>query len=274
MKKMFRLHPLFLVLGVFMASLGLLKEFLIYMFVVVLHEMAHEIVAVKLGYNLNKIYLLPFGAMLDLNQNFLSTEDEVKVAIAGPALNFILIFLSLALWWIFPSLYSVTELFVFCNFVTGLINLLPCYPMDGGRVFVSLLSKKIKRNKALKISYIFNYVFSLIFLILFFINLKTEVNLTYALMAIFIFMGTINNKFSGTYGLSILSSKKTLSEAAGIYVKSDTELFKIYKFLKPKKFNIIYIEFPNGQIKSITENTIKKYIEKYPINLTLEEIMN
>lgn len=274
MRKLFKLHPLFLVTGLVFIILGQALAFFVYFIVVVLHEFAHGFVAEKLGYNLNKIYLLPFGAMLDINQNFISREDEIKVAIAGPAFNFILTFLCLGLWWIFPETYAYTSFFVFCNIITGLVNLLPCYPLDGGRILVSSLSQKLSRTKALKISYIFNYIFSIIFIILFFINLKVELNISYALMAIFIFFGTINNKFSGNYSMINLNKNKSVYDVKNLFVKGDTPLYKIFKHFNSKKFNIIYVQLNNGQIKMITENLVQKYLEKYSFNTKIEEILN
>ncbi len=274
MRKLFKLHPLFLVTGLVFIILGQVLAFFVYFIVVVLHEFAHGFVAEKLGYNLNKIYLLPFGAMLDINQNFISREDEIKVAIAGPAFNFILTFLCLGLWWIFPETYAYTSFFVFCNIITGLVNLLPCYPLDGGRILVASLSQKLSRTKALKISYIFNYIFSIIFIILFFINLKFEVNISYALMAIFIFFGTINNKFSGNYSMINLNKNKSVYDVKSLFVKGNTPLYKIFKHFNSKKFNIIYVQLNNGQIKMITENLVQKYLEKYSFNTKIEEILN
>lgn len=275
MNKLFKLHPLFLLTGFIFIILGEALAFFVYFIVVVLHEIAHAVVAQRLGYGLNKIYLLPFGAMLDINQNFVTREDEIKVALAGPSFNFILAFLCLGLWWIFPETYAFTSFFVFCNIITGLVNLLPCYPMDGGRVLVAMLEGKLKREKALKISYIFNYVFSVIFLILFFINLKLEVNISYALMAIFIFFGTINNKFSGNYSMIKFNDKtRDIYEVKSILVKGNTPLYKIFKHFNSKKFNIVYVQLENGQIKMLTENFLQKYFEIYPANTLICNILN
>ena len=275
MNKLFKLHPLFLLTGFIFIILGEALAFFVYFIVVVLHEIAHAVVAQRLGYGLNKIYLLPFGAMLDINQNFVTREDEIKVALAGPSFNFILAFLCLGLWWIFPETYAFTSFFVFCNIITGLVNLLPCYPMDGGRVLVAMLEGKLKREKALKISYIFNYVFSVIFLILFIINLKFEVNISYALMAIFIFFGTINNKFSGNYSMIKFNDKtRDIYEVKSILVKGNTPLYRIFKHFNSKKFNIVYVQLENGQIKMLTENFLQKYFEIYPANTLICNILN
>lgn len=273
MKKFFGLHPLFFIVGILFFLMGEALIFLIYLSVVILHELAHAYIADKLGYNINKIFLLPYGAMLDIKQNFLVPTDEIKVALAGPVFNFILAFVCVGIWWLFPSLYAFTDKFVFCNLITGIINLLPCYPMDGGRILVAKLSQKLKREKALKISYIFNYIFSAIFIILFFIDLKNAINISYALMAVFVFLGTINNKFSGNYSIIKLENKnKKIYDVNQIMVQSDMPIYKVYQAFSPKKFNIVFVEQKNGQIKLLTEKTFEKYLDIYPFYTKIEDI--
>ncbi|MBR4407238.1 MAG: M50 family metallopeptidase, partial [Clostridia bacterium] len=175
--------------------------FFTYILVVILHEMAHFFVAKKLGYSMNKIFLLPYGAGISLNQNFVDEKDEILIASAGPLLNFFLAFLTISLWWLFPSVYIHTETFVLANIVTGLINLLPCYPLDGGRILSSFLSKKLNnRKKALKISSIFNFLIVFLFILIFLTDIFKY--FTFLLMAIFIFLGHFNGKLQGKYELT------------------------------------------------------------------------
>ncbi|MDD3397367.1 MAG: site-2 protease family protein [Clostridia bacterium] len=278
--KKFGLHPLFILLGLLFIVTGFGILFLIYLIVVILHELTHAFVAKRLGYKINKIFLLPFGAQLSLDQNFMEAKDEVYVALAGPLCNFFLAFLCIAIWWIEPVIFNYTKEFVFANFINGLINLMPCYPMDGGRIFVALLSKNLERKKALRFCFLFNYVVSLIFIILFFINLKFGVNITFALMAIFIFFGTIENKLGGNYVLknipfSEFRSNNTKNIPVNIFaVRSDIEIFKIAKYLSQNKYNIIYIISPDENIKIISQKIIKKLLLKYPLKTRLNEIYN
>lgn len=60
----------------------------------------------------------------------------------------------------FPALYVFSQPFVAANVSLCLINLLPAYPLDGGRVFVSLLSAKTDYAKALKVSKILSVALS------------------------------------------------------------------------------------------------------------------
>ena len=275
--KKFGIHPLFLALGFIFILIGLGFLFFVYLLVVILHEMAHSLVAKKLGYKIDKIFLLPFGAGLTLNQNFLEEKDEIAVALAGPLLNFFLAFICIALWWIQPTIFNYTQEFVFANFVTGVINLLPCYPLDGGRIFVSILSKKIDRKKSLKICFLFNYLITIIFLIIFLINITNNINFTFIIMAIFIFLGTLDTKFGGNYGLinipfmSKNSQNKQVLAVNIIAIRSDIELYKIAKLIKKNKFNLIYLIF-NNNIKLINEIILEKLFLYYPLTTKINNI--
>jgi len=270
------LHPLFILLGLLLILLGFGVLFFVYLLAVILHELAHAFIAKCLGYKINRIFLLPFGAQLSLEQNFIDEKDEIYVALAGPFFNFILAFFCISLWWIEPEIFNYTKEFVFANFVNGLVNLLPCYPLDGGRIFVSCLKKKFERKKALNICFIFNYLISAIFFLLFLFYLKNGINLTFAIMAIFIFFGTFENKYGGSYNfLSFNENENKFKERTSVKifaVKSNIELYKIIKYTDKNKYNIVYVISENEDIKIITQKILKNLLLKYPLKTKLNEI--
>ena len=161
------LSPLLIILAILIIYYGNIVQFLTYAFVVLLHELAHFFMSKKLGYKLNNLYIMPYGICLNYKDNVIEGSDEILIAIAGPFINILLCFISVALWWLFPETYYYLDYFCFCNLVLGVFNLVPCFPLDGGRVFVSLLSKKIDRETAYNISIILNYVISGILVVLF-----------------------------------------------------------------------------------------------------------
>jgi Zn-dependent protease/predicted transcriptional regulator len=107
---------------------------------IVIHELSHAIVANRLGQPVERISLFIFGGMAHLGHEPTSARDEFKIAAAGPLTSFILgaIFLSipraLALNHAFPMWASVFDYLGFINFALGLFNLLPGFPLDGGRI--------------------------------------------------------------------------------------------------------------------------------------------
>ena len=122
-----------------------------YSFAVVLHEIAHYVVASKLFYHCKEIQLGIFGAVLYGDFQDVAGADRVKIALAGPLANVALCLVCLALWWIVPDSYFFTESFFTANATMACVNMLPCYPLDGGRVLTGALEAKLGK-KALSVT--------------------------------------------------------------------------------------------------------------------------
>ena len=263
--KTLRIHPatfLFLVLLLITGLGGLVIPYLVS---ITLHELAHAIVAKKLGYSLDKIWILPYGAGISFKEFSFSSEDEIKIAIAGPLMNFFLIILTISLWWLFPSTYIFTYSFAISNFSIAAFNLLPAFPLDGGRILNSILKTKLKVKTATKISTALNLMFSICFLILFIISFFFSLNFSFGLVAIFLFLGIIEGKFQGTYHpllMEIPSAKKNIIQVKSFCVKSNVPLYKILPQINKNKFNVIYVKFPSGKIKIISEEMLKSFYKK------------
>ena len=163
-----KIHPTFIV---FACVLVYFKQFVLfanYLLVIFIHELSHALVAKRLGYKINYIKVIPFGICLDINSYELMPKDEIKIAVAGPLVNFILAFFMLALWWIVPASYNHTYLFCYANFITGAFNLIPAFPLDGGRIFLSVFKMYTNsRAKAVKFCKIINVIVAVCLLVLF-----------------------------------------------------------------------------------------------------------
>ena len=123
---------------------------------IIIHELAHAFVAKKLGYKLNNIKLIPFGICLNLNSNQISPKDEIKIAIAGPLINLFLCLILICIWWFLPSTYNFTNVFCYANLITCLFNLIPAFPLDGGRILHAMLKENFSSKKSLKLTKIIN----------------------------------------------------------------------------------------------------------------------
>lgn len=277
-KKLFSaVSPAIICLSLIIVFLGDVFHLFVYMAVVAIHELAHYYVAKKRGYKLGKFYVMPYGVCLNYKDNIISGGDEIAISFAGPAINLCLCFICVALWWLFPITYYYLDYFCFCNLVLGAFNLMPCFPLDGGRVFVAILSKKIERENALKISLIINYVLSLILLVSFVISIFIEINFTLILLSIFLFSGTINpNKFSSYNYLSLGVDKKRLIKNGAdikiIAVSSSTPIYKIMAKVSRFKFNIIYVIFQNNSVKVISEFALEKLALKFSPTFCFDEL--
>ncbi len=129
---------------------GHIRETLSYAAAVVFHEFSHATVASRLGYTLTALKIMPYGAALTGEFETAKCRDEFLIAIAGPVSNIIFAVVFIALWWLVPSLFYYTEIYVSANLFTALVNLLPVFPLDGGRATLALLSLKVPRAKAYK----------------------------------------------------------------------------------------------------------------------------
>lgn len=102
------ISPVMAVMAVFFVATGMAYEFACSLAAVMLHECAHARVAKKLGYELNVINLMPYGAAL-CGDVQIKSAHEVRIAVAGPLFNLVLAVLFAALWWLAPATYLFTR---------------------------------------------------------------------------------------------------------------------------------------------------------------------
>ena len=122
---------------------------------VVLHELGHCLTARRFGIGTRRILLLPIGGMADMEEIPRQPSREILMTLAGPAVNFVIAgVLWLAVVRQLPELvplYSwrglVFELCVW-NLIMGCFNLIPVFPMDGGRIFRALLATRLPYVRA------------------------------------------------------------------------------------------------------------------------------
>lgn len=162
-----------------MLQLGLLV--LTIFFCVVLHEFGHALTARRFGVETKDIILSPIGGIARLTSLPKKPIQEFWVAIAGPLVNIVIVLL-LSPFFLFHDFLDVftdgltlsdmmSDMFYFIplligmNITLAIFNLIPAFPMDGGRVFRSLLSIKIGRLKATRIATYFGQFFAILFVI-------------------------------------------------------------------------------------------------------------
>lgn len=124
---------------------------------VILHELGHSFTARRYGVGVPRILLMPIGGMAEFDSIPRRPAHELLITIAGPAVNFVIAGL---LWCVadFPADWdagmipgSLNELacaLLAANLVMGCFNLIPAFPMDGGRIFRALLALKLPYLRA------------------------------------------------------------------------------------------------------------------------------
>ena len=275
-KRKLPVHPSFLLLFGWFILMRDLAGFFIFVGVVLTHELGHYFVAKKLGYRLDSFFLAPYGVSLNYKESVFEAGDEVKIAIAGPLVNFSLAFVAIAFWWIFPATYFFTQTFVTQSILLGLFNLLPCYPLDGGRIVVGLLSGKMERKKSVALVTTLNFVFSFLCFVCFVISCIVSFNPTFALATCFLLAGAVQGKREGRYALATVFKKKNknFSKPLVLTVNSSVTLGEVLKKIQVNKFTIFYCIFANGKVRILDEQTLLDFALVFSYTATLEEIFS
>ncbi|MBO5713205.1 MAG: hypothetical protein J6R88_03295 [Clostridia bacterium] len=192
-------HPLFFIFGLYFALTGKVFSFLTFTISAGLHEYGHYLASEKAGYKLNRITLMPYGAVISGDLTSLSYKDECKIALAGPLTNAIIALFCIALWWFIPDVYPYTELIVLANVSIAIINLLPAYPLDGGRFLYATLCLILKRKTARIIVKGLGVLLSVLLFALFVYSCFTTINITILFFALFILFGVFSQSKSNRY---------------------------------------------------------------------------
>jgi len=117
---------------------------------VLLHELGHALAAKYFKIQTKDITLYPFGGIARISQKPKNCWEDLVISFAGPATNFLIA----ALIFPFDFLFAVqfVRFLLIINIVMGVFNLLPIYPMDGGRILNAILQTVFNEEKAKKIS--------------------------------------------------------------------------------------------------------------------------
>ncbi len=268
------IHPSFLLLFLWFIITTNINGFFIFVGVVLTHELGHYFVAKRLGYKLDSFFLAPYGVSLNYKDKTFDSRDEIKIAFAGPVVNLVLAIIAVSLWWIFPETYILTEEFVNQSIMLALFNLIPAYPMDGGRIFIGLMNNKLSRKKSVKLTMIFNIMFSIIFFVLFAGSCFIDFNPTFALAGCFMLLGVVQSKFESKYEkLNLFKKKvKNFSRINTLAVKSTSTLGEVLKRIELNKHTVFYIIGEN-KTKFIDEKTIISWSMIYPYNTQIDRIV-
>ncbi|MFH0946033.1 MAG: site-2 protease family protein [Planctomycetota bacterium] len=138
------------------------NRFLLLFTTVLLHELGHSLVAKAHGIRVHDIILWPLGGIARLAQLPRSPGAEFRIAVAGPCVNFLLLLLlapvhlvtggDLSLTPQHLEDWSLLEFLLFINLMMGCFNLIPAFPLDGGRILRALLARWIPFLEATRIS--------------------------------------------------------------------------------------------------------------------------
>ncbi len=143
---------------------------------VVFHELAHSVVARHYGIKVRKIILYPIGGVSEIEEIPDNPAQEWRMAVAGPLTSLVLGFALFAIGAVSaPNLLSPTVFvsitgnviydLASLNILLGFFNLIPAFPMDGGRVFRALLAERMKYSDATRYAVTIGRVFGILMVV-------------------------------------------------------------------------------------------------------------
>jgi Zn-dependent protease len=203
--------------GTLSAALEGVSFILALFFCVVLHELGHALTARKFGIKTRSITLLPIGGVAAIERVPDDPREEILIALAGPAVSLGIALLLWILLTVTGSLVLVEEMGVaggpflqrlmIVNLIIAIFNLVPAFPMDGGRVFRALLSLRMEAVKATRVAAGIGQ-----FIAILFAALGLMYNPFLFLIAVFIWIGAAAEAQSATikHALSDVSAAQAM----------------------------------------------------------------
>ena len=148
-----------------------IKVYAIMMICAIIHELGHLLLGILLGMKPEKLEIIPVGIRVTFKINIKDINSKIKqtnkleikkifVAIAGPVVNLILIYIAAI-----SKTNIISKInFIYANLLLVIINLVPIYPLDGGRILKGIISifkgKKKAEQTINKISIIIGIIIS------------------------------------------------------------------------------------------------------------------
>lgn len=256
------LHWLFILLMLiaFYFSI-LLGVILLLLFICVLiHELSHSLTAIGNKVNISKIILLPIGGASIIDDTRIDPAIEFNISLVGPLMSLFLggIFGVLVLFTPPGLITSIVQYLFEINILLGIFNIIPAFPMDGGRVLRSYLEKKHGMYEATAITAkVSRYCMALILIgtvALFFIpntgsfSSKESLALWNLIIVFFLYQGMSAEQESvevrmETKGM-LVSETVTQNYALIPY---NSKLSDLYRLMKAKKEHIVLCKAPDNQ---------------------------
>lgn len=231
-------------------TLGFIFDLSLAFFWIIIHELTHYFVVLKLNIESEKFKLHVLGARLEIKDyEDLSSREKLIICMAGPILNCVAAIVFFYIYKFFLKseyIYSSYEI----NLVLFIFNLLPTYPLDGGKILGAILEEKMifkdVNEVLIKISYLFGIAFILLSILGIFILGKF--NITSILAGVFIIYLSYSERRKVMYIIMsditkkkerLINKKYIDSRITSVYCEQD--MVNLLKIIDKNRFNIFYV---------------------------------
>jgi Zn-dependent protease/predicted transcriptional regulator len=250
---------------------------------VVLHELMHSYIAIKRGLVIKRITLFLFGGIAEIEGEPKTAKDELYIAIAGPITSTILGFLFFVIYRLLPNIFPPIEealgYLYRVNLILAGFNIIPAFPLDGGRVLRALLwmgFKDLRRSTRITSGIGVGFAMSLMLIGFYLLMFGQFINgLWLIFIGWFLSQGaasgereiTIRDAFVGTKVRDLMTKEVEIVPPNISIEELVSKYFLVYR----------YVTFPvvwgNQTLGIITLNSVKSIPREEWKNHTVREVM-
>ena len=254
---MIRINPLFYIVAITASVFGLFKEFSMVFGIAVLHEAGHALCAKLFDVEGICFKIQPWGVCMNYKK-IETTKKELLIALSGPLVNLFLL--------IIGSFLNSAEFFA-ANLFMLIINLLPVYPLDGGRMLNSVLKTEFDKETSGLILRIVSGIVVVILLVSgCILLLKTKINFSVLLASLFLILS--GDRIPENETISAFTKIKHYA------VNSEKEAKTALKILSRKKAVILDVIDDKGRyLGSLTSKQVMEEIAVYGYEIKFAEIL-
>lgn len=261
---------------------GCLKEYATAFFSIALHETGHMAVARFYGYRIGSVKLTPVGFSLSINDRDCSRVNSIKIYSAGPVVNLLFFCAASLAAFVFPALSRYFNLLSATNLYLALFNLIPAFPLDGGRILLDILAGSMGLHAAGRLIRRLAMISSIAMLLLGAYQLYIAAfNFSLVIIGIYIIIllktgrmeSALMNIRQIIYRRSRLM-KKGIYPARDLVVVKSTQLSETLKNMDFDRFHLVYVLDDNLRLLRVfTENEIMDAIAGGGDNMTFEQLL-
>lgn len=169
-----------------------IEIYAIIMFFCIIHELGHVLMGIILGLKPEKIEIMPFGLSVSFKLNSIDYNKKIKkanllelkkiaIASAGPVTNFLII--------LYYMIFNSSKLnIIYANLLILLFNIIPIFPLDGGRILKSVIHIFKGYNKSIECTHIFSNVTIIVFSLVCSIAILKIHNIAFVVILLFLWL--------------------------------------------------------------------------------------
>jgi len=261
---------------------GCLPEYAIAFFSIALHEMGHMVVAYFLGYKMSVVRLTPVGFSLSINGRDFTRVNSIKIYTAGPVMNLLLFAGGSLAAFAFPEFNRTLNLLSTTNLYLALFNLIPAFPLDGGRILLEVLAGRMGLFAAGRMIRRLAMILSIALLLLGTVQLyMSGFNFSLILIGLYIIIVLKTGRMeSAIMNIRQIIYRRSRLMKKGIYPSRDlvviesTLLSETLKSMDFDRFHIVYVLDSDLKLmKAFTENEILNAIVEGGEGMTFEMLL-